>query len=164
VLSRVTTYNLKEVKNREKVTQPKQMHNYLHCYDLSRLSQILRIGSGVKARCKRSHYHIYEKPFAPDNTRIRDHCHLVGHYCDPAYSNCSLNYKNSFYIPIVFHNLSSYNSHFIIMEIATAFKGIIDVLPITKEKYISFTKHIKNIAEKSDSRNCVKLRFIDSNF
>jgi len=36
------------------------------------------------------------------------------------------------------------------------------MLPITKEKYISFTKHVKGIAERADSRKCIKLRFIDS--
>ena len=34
--------------------------------------------------------------------------------------------------------------------------------PITKEEYISFTKNVKDTAEESDSRNCIKLRFIDS--
>jgi len=91
---------------------------------------------------------------------LRDHCHLTDRYCGSAHSNYNLNYKDSFYIPIVFHNLSGYNSHFINKEIATAFEGKIDVLPITKEKYISFTKHVKDIAEKSDSE-IVKLRFID---
>jgi len=76
-----------------------------------------------------THYHICEKPFTPDDTRIRDHCHLTGRYRGPAHSNRNLNYKNSFYIPIVFHNLSGYDSHFIIKEIAAIFEGKIDVLP-----------------------------------
>ena len=63
------------------------------------------------------------------------HCHLTGRYRGPAHSNYNLNYKNSFYIPIVFHNLSGYDAHFIIKEIATAYDGHVDVLPITKEKY-----------------------------
>ncbi|KYN45471.1 hypothetical protein ALC53_00029 [Atta colombica] len=50
--------------------------------------------------------HICEKPFASDDMRICDHYHLTSRYRGPAYSNCNLNYKNSFYIPIVFHNLS----------------------------------------------------------
>jgi len=58
---------------------------------------------------------------------------------DPARSNCNLNYKDSFYISTVFYNLSGYDSHFIIMEIAIVFEGKIDVLPITKEKYILLT-------------------------
>ncbi|KYN29139.1 hypothetical protein ALC57_01430 [Trachymyrmex cornetzi] len=80
-------------------------------------------------------YHICEKPFTPDDTRVRDHCHLTGRYGGPAHSNCNLNYKNSMYIPVVFHNLSGYDAHFIIKEIATAYDGNVDVLPITKENY-----------------------------
>ncbi|KYM76653.1 hypothetical protein ALC53_12948, partial [Atta colombica] len=58
--------------------------------------------------------HICEKLFALDDTWVHDHCHLIRRYCGPAHSNCNLNYKNSFYILIVFHNLSNYGAHFII--------------------------------------------------
>ncbi|KYQ46568.1 hypothetical protein ALC60_14427, partial [Trachymyrmex zeteki] len=37
-----------------------------------------------------------------------------------------------------------------------------ELLPIIKEKYISFTKNVQDTAERSDSRNNIKLRFIDS--
>ncbi|XP_018362816.1 PREDICTED: uncharacterized protein LOC108760996, partial [Trachymyrmex cornetzi] len=109
-----------------------------------------------------THCHVCEKPFAPDDNRVRDHCHLTGRYRGPAHSNCNLNYKNSYFIPIVFHNLSGYDSHFVIKEVATVYEGSIELLPITKEKYISFTKNVKDTAERSDSRNNIKLRFIDS--
>ena len=66
-----------------------------------------------------------------------------------------MNYKNSRYIPVIFHNLN-YDSHFIIKEIATSplLKGEVTVIPENKEKYISFTKNIKG----SD----INFRFIDS--
>jgi len=108
-----------------------------------------------------THCHICEKPFAPDDTRVRDHCHLTGRYRGPAHSNCNLNYKDSHFIPIVFHNLSGYDAHFIIKEIATAYEGQVDLLPITKEKYISFTKNVKS-TKNTDKKTCIKLRFIDS--
>ncbi|EZA48753.1 hypothetical protein X777_13146 [Ooceraea biroi] len=108
-----------------------------------------------------THCHICEKPFALDDTRVRDHCHLTGRYRGPAHANCNLNYKDSYTIPIVFYNLSGYDSHFIIKELATAFEGAIDLLPINKEKYISFTKHV-NESDDKKWRNHVQLRFIDS--
>ncbi|KYN18339.1 DNA polymerase, partial [Trachymyrmex cornetzi] len=109
--------------------------------------------------------HICEKPFAPDDTRVRDHCHLTGRYRGPAHTNCNLNYKNSYTIPVVFHNLSGYDGQFIIKEIATAYDGHVELFPITKEKYISFTKHVDNTKDKNKNhfqKNCIKLRFIDS--
>ena len=113
-----------------------------------------------------THCHICEKPFAPDETPVRDHCHLTGRFRGPAHSNCNLNYRDSHYIPVVFHNLSGYDAHFIIKEIATAYEGDIELLPITKEKYISFTKNVKSTEDKStENKNkskCIKLRFIDS--
>ncbi|XP_036144452.1 uncharacterized protein LOC118646224 [Monomorium pharaonis] len=106
--------------------------------------------------------HICDKPFASDDMRVRDHCHLTGRYRGPAHSLCNLNYQNASYMPVIFHNLSGYDSHFIIKEIATAFKGKTDVLLITKEKYISFTKHVVDTADKLDPHNYIKLRFIDT--
>ncbi|KYM93653.1 hypothetical protein ALC62_15744 [Cyphomyrmex costatus] len=107
-----------------------------------------------------THCHVCEKPFAKDDKRARDHCHLTGRYRGPAHSNCNLNYKDSRCIPVVFHNLTGYDAHFIIKEIATAYEGHVDFLPITKEKYISFTKHVDDTID--DKKNCIQLRFIDS--
>ncbi|KYN16161.1 hypothetical protein ALC57_11593 [Trachymyrmex cornetzi] len=99
------------------------------------------------------------------NHRNQERVPFVVRYRGPAHMNCNLNYKNSMYIPVVFHNLSGYDAHFIIKEIATAYDGNVDVLPITKEKYISFTKHIDSTKDNNTNnfqKNCVKLRFIDS--
>jgi len=78
------------------------------------------------------------------------------------WSNFKHPYWKTLYISIVFHNLSGYYTHFIIKEIVIAYNGHVNVLPITKEKYISFTKHVKDTAERADSRKYIKLRFIDS--
>ena len=56
-------------------------------------------------------------------------------------------YREEKYIPIVFHNLKGYDSHFIFKTIKTQFKRI-SVIPTTKEKYLGFMLN--------------NLRFIDS--
>jgi len=113
-----------------------------------------------------THCYVCEKPFAPDDSRVRDHCHLTGRYRGPAHSNCNLNYNDSYVIPVFFHNLSGYDAHFIIQDVANAFPGRVDLLPLTKEKYISFTKNVKDtVADERGKRKwktCVKLRFVDS--
>jgi len=95
-----------------------------------------------------THCHICEKPFAPDDTRISDHCHLTGLFRGSAHSNCNLNYKDSHCIPIVFHNLFGYDAHFIIKEIVTTYEGHVELLLITKEKYISFTKNVQSTEDE----------------
>jgi len=91
-----------------------------------------------------THCHVCEKPFTPDDACVRDHCHLTRRFRGPAHSNCNLNYKDSHCIPVVFHNLSGYDAHFIIKGIATAYDECVELLPITKEKYISFTKNVQS--------------------
>ncbi|XP_020298532.1 uncharacterized protein LOC109862801 [Pseudomyrmex gracilis] len=105
--------------------------------------------------------HVCEQPFERDDNRVRDHCHLTGRFRGPAHFACNLNYKQVYVVPVVFHNLSGYDSHFIIKDVATAFEGEINVLPMTKETYISFTKHV-NSTRDEDNQRCVQLRFIDS--
>ncbi|KYN09758.1 hypothetical protein ALC57_18124, partial [Trachymyrmex cornetzi] len=81
-----------------------------------------------------------------NNHRNKEHVPFIIYYRGPAHSNCNLNYKNSFYIPVVFHNLSGYDAHFIIKEIATTYDGLIDLFPITKEV---LRMRVKNGVEKN---------------
>ncbi|XP_024871338.1 uncharacterized protein LOC112454272, partial [Temnothorax curvispinosus] len=104
--------------------------------------------------------HICERPFkSEDGQRVRNHCHLTGRYRGPAHPRCNLNYRDSYVIPVFFHSLSGYDAHFIIKDIANSFEGRIDLLPLTKELYILFTKYVR---EGVNWGNCAKLRFVDS--
>lgn len=94
------------------------------------------------------------KPFLNEEKKVRDHCHLTGKYRGAAHNDCNINFKDTHIVPVVFHNLSGYDAHFIIKEIATAIDGRVDLLPINKEQYISFTKNM--------SESFIKYRFIDS--
>lgn len=104
--------------------------------------------------------HICEKEFNQTQLRARDHSHITGEFRGAACVDCNLNYVESREIPVVFHNLSHYDSHFILQKLADGFPGDISIIPLNSEKYISFTKTVKNTGKKF--RENVKLRFIDS--
>ena len=50
--------------------------------------------------------------------QVRDHCHYTGEYRSAAHSICNVKYDVPKKIPIVFHNGSNYDNHFIIKELA----------------------------------------------
>ncbi|XP_044019508.1 uncharacterized protein LOC122859890 [Aphidius gifuensis] len=106
--------------------------------------------------------HICEKEFLPTDIRHHDHCHYRGHYRGAAHPGCNVNYTDSHTLPVVFHNLSGYDSHFFLKSLAKMFEGSIRILPINKEKYISFTKEVKYPCSNERGNRLVNLRFIDS--
>ena len=69
---------------------------------------------------KVSSCHICLKPFIEGNPKVRDHCHYSGIYRGVAHSLCNLQYKIPSYIPVVFHNLSGYDAHMFIKELASS--------------------------------------------
>ena len=103
--------------------------------------------------------------FQGRNRKVRDHCHYSGIYRGAAHSLCNLQYKIPSYIPVIFHNLSGYDAHMFIKELANCGSKM-GVIAKNKEDYITFlisvevNKYIdKNGEEKSKE---VELRFIDS--
>ncbi|XP_071652904.1 uncharacterized protein [Temnothorax longispinosus] len=109
-----------------------------------------------------AHCHVCGKAFQSGDKRVRDHCHLPGRYRGPAHSRCNLNYRNVYVILVFFHNLSSYDAHFIVKKIANDFEDGVDLLPLTKESYISFSKIVKETQTDGGWDRYVKLRFVDS--
>ena len=70
-----------------------------------------------KAFKKATHCHICEKKYRVDDVPVRDHCHVTGKYRGSAHQTCNLKLQISaekIQIPVVFHNLKGYDSHFII--------------------------------------------------
>ena len=57
--------------------------------------------------------------------KVRDHCHYTGEYRCDAHSIRNLKYSVPKKIPIVFHNGSNYNYHFIKKDLAEKFKKAI---------------------------------------
>ena len=108
---------------------------------------------------KATHCHICEKKYRVDDVPVRDHCHITGKYRGSAHQTCNLKLQISaekIKIPVVFHNLKGYDSHFIINELGEIIKKAKET-----EERISI-KVIAQNAEKYMAFYISKLSFIDS--
>ena len=73
-----------------------------------------------------------------------------------------MRYKVPKEIPIVFHNGSTYDYHFIIKELVKEFEGNFECLGENTEKYITFSVPIKKEIKNKDLEITYKIKFIDS--
>ena len=106
--------------------------------------------------------HICEKEFCIDEDnkkefrkmqKVRDHCHCTGKYRGAAHSNCNLNYKIPKEIPVVFHNGSTYDYHFIIKQLAREFRGYFHCVGENTEKYITFSVPFKKVIDNDNDND-----------
>ena len=96
--------------------------------------------------------HIYKKTFCTDEhdenyknrRKVKDHCHYTGKFRRAAHSDCNLKFKVPNTIPVVIHN-ASYDTHFIINQLAKQFKGELYFIGENMEKYITFSVPIKKM-------------------
>ena len=93
--------------------------------------------------------------------KVKDHCHYTGKFRGAAQSICNLRCEIQKEIPVIFHNGSTYDYHFIIKKLAKEFKGNFDCLGENTEKYITFLVPIKRDLDNNKTITC-KLKFIDS--
>ena len=98
--------------------------------------------------------HICNKKYTDKDIRVRDHCHITGKYRGSAHQECNLKLRvnpEEIKIPVIFHNLRGYDSHFIMQEIGAIVKKhtyknnkgedkqmIINATPNNMEKYMAF--------------------------
>ena len=73
-----------------------------------------------------------------------------------------MRYKIPKEIPVVFHNGSTYDYHFIIKELVKEFKCNFECLGENTEKYITFSVPIKKKIKNKDLEITYKIKFIDS--
>ena len=98
--------------------------------------------------------HICNKKYSDKDIRVRDHCHITGKYRGSAHQECNLQLRlnpDKIKIPVIFHNLRGYDSHFIMQEIGAIVKDYeytnkdgkkcqmnINAIPNNMEKYMAF--------------------------
>ena len=84
-------------------------------------------------------FHICNEELGKD--KVREHCHLSDTFSGTAHDGCNLKYEVQKIFPVVFHNLSGYDSHLFIKTLDNS-EGDISGIPNTEENYISFTKQV----------------------
>ena len=112
--------------------------------------------------------HICEEKFSVDKDdedytyrkKVKDHCHYTGKFRGAAHIKCNLNYKVPKGILIIIHN-ASYDTHFIINQLAAEFKGELNCIGENMEKYITSSAPIKKEGDNG-KKIAYKLRFINS--
>jgi len=83
--------------------------------------------------------------FTECNCKTAHHDHLSGRFLKTLCNTCNLKLKTSYFVPCFLHNLSNYDAHFIVTNLANDdHNNRISVIANTEEKYISFSKYINN--------------------
>ena len=98
--------------------------------------------------------HICDKEYTDKDVRVRDHCHITGKFRGSAHQECNLKLMvkpEDIKIPVIFHNLRGYDSHFIMQQIGEIAKNYaykdkerkeqplkINAIPNNMEKYMAF--------------------------
>ena len=92
------------------------------------------------------------KKFANDKSyrNVRDHCHFTGKYRGAAHSICNLKFNVPNEIPVLFHNGSNVDYHFIIRELANKFEVQFECVGENTDKYKTFSFPIEKAVIKID--------------
>ena len=98
--------------------------------------------------------YLCNKPFTTSNYKVADHDHLNGKYRGAAHNECNLRARKDYVIPVILHNLFSYDLHLLMNYMVQFMPKNIKVLAKTCENYIS----IKLAVPKTK----IRLLFLDS--
>ena len=89
----------------------------------------------------------------PPGERVQDHCHITGDFRGAAHYQCNLRAQVRQEVPIFFHNLSKYDSHFILQAVGKRqYVSNFNVIAKTVERFAGFSfklKHTKFIFRDS---------------
>ncbi|XP_054723795.1 uncharacterized protein LOC129233892 [Uloborus diversus] len=84
--------------------------------------------------------HICKKKFLSNEIRVRDHCHWgMGYIRGLAHQSCNLNYRATYFIPVIIHNSRNYDSHLILKNLTPDVIRAINIIPVNMEKFTMFS-------------------------
>ena len=86
---------------------------------------------------------ICNKKFVRGDVKVRDHCHFTGRYRGAAHRICNFKYRKPYITPVVFHNLSGYDSHLFIKKTSVVVRGVSIAFPTMKRGTLASLKKYK---------------------
>ena len=95
--------------------------------------------------------------------KVKDHCHYTGNFRGTAHNICNLKYNVPKELPIITHN-ASYDTHFMLNQLAIEFKGEFNCNEDSVNNYITFPVPIeKEVINNNGDKKTItyKLKFID---
>ena len=138
-------YALTVALNHEKTTQKeyRKLNLLLININYEKKEMIPLTKKEEKNHNKQKICHICRKEFNTDDSdkkyhKVTDHCHYTGKYRGAAHDICNFRYKIPKEIPVVFHNGSTYDYHFIIKNLAEEFEGEFECLGENTENILLF--------------------------
>ena len=85
-----------------------------------------------------------------NHRKVRDYCHYTGKYKGAAHSICNLKFNVPNKIPVISHNGSNCDYHFIFKELVNEFDGPLEYLRENTEKYKTFSVSVEKEFTKID--------------
>ena len=109
--------------------------------------------------------HICNKKYTDKDVRVRDHCHITGKFRGSAHQECNLKLRiehENLKIPVIFHNLQGYDSHFIMQQIGEIAKKYAYKDKKKKEQPLTINAIANNMEKYMAFMLGNHLNFIDS--
>ena len=80
---------------------------------------------------------ICEKDFLEGDKKVRDRCHYTGRFRGAAHNKCNSLFRKPKFVPVIFHNLSGYDSHLFVKNLnANGGNGNIDCISRERHQFL----------------------------
>ena len=109
--------------------------------------------------------HIYNKKYTDKDVRVRDHCHGTGKFRGSTQQECNLKLRikpEDVKIPVIFHNLRGYDSHFIMQQIGQIAKNHAYKNKKGEEQHLKINAILNNMEKYMTFMSGNHLNFIGS--
>lgn len=98
------------------------------------------MNENISHKVNENQCHICKKDFLPSDIRVKDHSHFgEGFFRGYAHNICNLNYRTTYFSPVIIHNFKNYDSHLILKQLPQHYAKHVEIIPTTIEKFSMFT-------------------------